>query len=119
MTVTWDMWLHRQVGMARRRWQNRRQRQHLSEQVQPEEEVAASPIELTSGAQGGNPQLHDGLQRRNLAQSTQPPRGQVDEVTPQRVEAPLQVPETDTKSHAIPVLTGICIIIAFFGMIQP
>jgi hypothetical protein len=112
VTVTWDMWLRQQVGKGRREWQRRRQR--IPDQVQSREESVALPVELT--AQDANNRSQDGVQRRNIAQIGQSEHGAVGETTPQMVDAPLQTPETDTKSHAIPVLTGICIIVAFFGM---
>ncbi|KAK5050969.1 hypothetical protein LTR84_003528 [Exophiala bonariae] len=115
VTVIWDMWLRQQVSLAKRRWQNRRQRHQISQQMQPGDETATSPIELSTGTHGGSDRPRDGLQRRNLTQSTQTAHGQVDHPAPQGVDLPLQGPETDTKSHAIPVLTGICIIIGFFA----
>jgi hypothetical protein len=86
----------------------------MPDQVQSVEGSVALPVELT--AQDANNRSQDGVQRRNIAQPGQTVHGPVGETTPQRADAPLQTPETDTKSHAIPVLTGICIIVAFFGM---
>ncbi|EXJ70985.1 uncharacterized protein A1O5_05978 [Cladophialophora psammophila CBS 110553] len=111
MTTLWDMWLQQQVGKAKAKWK-RRQREGSDEAEIPEEN-APEPIELTERNVDDNNGLS--LQRRNVGQPGQTRQGKLENEQSLRRLTPENIDQTDTKSHAIRISTGLGLIIAFFA----
>lgn len=106
VTVIWDLWLKQQIGKARAKWVARKRDRSAPPELVTEE--ADASVELTE-RNTSSKQDTNGVQRRHAAQRSPNP-----EEAP-RTDGP-DVDRTDVKSYAIPVPTGLTILVAFCGI---